>query len=108
MLLGAGGEVKGVGRPGQAAGVFEDPKLAEQSFRLDPGDALVLFTDGVTEARAPDGILFGEERLAVLLRSLAGLDAEAVADGVKGAVCDFQDNDPRDDIAILVLRAKHP
>jgi serine phosphatase RsbU (regulator of sigma subunit) len=108
MLLGADGEVKGVGRPGQAAGVFEDPKLAEQNLRLDPGDALVLFTDGVTEARAPDGTLFGEERLAVLLRSLAGLDAEAIADGVKGTVCDFQDNDPRDDIAILVLRAKHP
>jgi PAS domain S-box-containing protein len=106
MLLGAGGEVKRVGRPGQAAGVFEDPKLAEQSFRLDPGDALVLFTDGVTEARAPDGTLFGEERLAALLRSLAGLDAETIAGRVERAVLDFQEGAPRDDVAVLALRAQ--
>jgi sigma-B regulation protein RsbU (phosphoserine phosphatase) len=106
MLLGADGEVKRVGRPGQAAGVFEDPKLAEQSFRLDPGVALFLFTDGVTEARAPDGTLFGEERLAALLRSLAGFDAETIAGRVERAILDFQEGAPRDDVAVLALRAE--
>lgn len=105
MLLGADGKVSRVGPRGQAAGVFEDPKLAEQSFRLNPGDALVFFTDGVTEARAPDGDFFGEERLVALLGSLASLDAETVAGRVELAVLDFQDNHPRDDVAVLVLRA---
>ena len=105
MLLGADGRVSRVGSRGQAAGVFEDPKLAEQSFRLNPGDTLVFFTDGVTEARAPDGDLFGEERLVALLGSLAGLDAETIAGRVERAVLDFQENDLRDDVAVLVLRA---
>ncbi len=106
MLLSAGGEVRRVGRPGHAAGVFEDPRLVEQEARLDPGDALVLFTDGVTEARAPDGAFFGEELLAALLRSSVGLDAPTLAERIERAVLDFQRGDQHDDVAILVLRAR--
>lgn len=105
MLLTAGGEVRRVGHPGHAAGVFEDPMLAEQEARLATGDALVLFTDGVTEARSPDGAFFGEERLANLLTASAGLDAPAIAARIERAVLDFQRGGLHDDIAVLVLRA---
>ena len=64
----------------------------------------MLYTDGVVEARSPDGSFFGEERLASLLRSSVGLDAQTLADRVESAVLDFQENGPRDDIAVLVLR----
>ncbi len=78
--------------------------LTEHVTRLSPGDSLVLYTDGVVEARSPDGSFFGEERLASLLRSCISLDAQTLADRVESAVLDFQENGPRDAIAVLVLR----
>jgi phosphoserine phosphatase RsbU/P len=72
-----------------------------------PGEALVLYTDGVTEARSPDGDFFGEGRLRRLLSSCAGFDAGTFAGRIKDAVLDFQEGSPRDDLAILVLRARN-
>ena len=104
VLLGADGSLRRVGDPGRALGVFDDPKLTAQEVRLVPGDALVLYTDGVTEARSPDGDFFGEERLMFFLRACAGLDASTLAGRIERAVLDFQENYSRDDIAVLVLR----
>lgn len=104
VLLEAGGNTRRVGEPGRALGVFDDPGLTSQEARLAPGDALVFYTDGVTEARSPDGAFFGEERLLSLLRACAGYDASTLAARVEGAVLDFQENASRDDMAVLVLR----
>ena len=84
--------------------MFDDASFTEQKARLAPGDALVLYTDGVIEARAPDGTFYGEESLASLLRSSVGLNASTLAGRIESAVFDFQENDPRDDVAVLVLR----
>jgi len=84
--------------------VFDDANLTDQEAHLAPGDTLLLYTDGVTEARAPDGTFYGEARLASLLRSSVGLDASTLAGRIESAVLDFQENDPRDDVAVLVLR----
>jgi PAS domain S-box-containing protein len=104
VLMGVNGSTRKVGRPGRAIGVFDHADLAEQEVFLSPGDALLLYTDGVVEARSPDGTFFGEERLAALLRSCAGLSAQAIAGRVESAVSDFQENNLRDDVAVLVLR----
>jgi len=104
ILLEAGGTTRFIGDPGRAIGVFEDPVLTEQETHLGPGDTLVLYTDGVIEARAPDGAFFGEERLLCLLRSCVGLDASTIAGRIESAVLDFQENGSRDDVAVLVLR----
>lgn len=104
LLLDAGGGVRRIGDPGRAIGVFEDPMLTEQETRLAPGETLVLYTDGVIEARAPDGAFFGEERLMCILRSCAGLDAPTIAGRIESTVLSFQENSPRDDVAVLVLR----
>ncbi len=104
VLLKTDGSIHNIGEPGRALGVFDDPGLTAQEARLAPGDALVLYTDGVTEARSPDGAFFGEERLVSLLRACAGLDASSLAGRIESAVLDFQENGPRDDIAVLVLR----
>jgi serine phosphatase RsbU (regulator of sigma subunit) len=104
VLLGANGSTCKVGRPGRAIGVFDEADLTEQEVHLPPGDALVLYTDGVDEARSPDGTFFGEERLAALLRSCADLGAQAIAERVESAVSDFQEDNLRDDVAVLVLR----
>jgi serine phosphatase RsbU (regulator of sigma subunit) len=104
FVLKADGSIHKVGQPGRAIGVFDDMNLTEQEASLAPGDALVLYTDGVVEARSPDGLFFGEERLVTLLRSSVALDAATIAGRVENAVLDFQEQAARDDIAVLVLR----
>ncbi|MDQ3862091.1 MAG: serine/threonine-protein phosphatase, partial [Actinomycetota bacterium] len=104
FLLKADGSLYKVGQPGRAIGLFEDANLAEQEASLAPGDALVLYTDGVLEARSLDGIFYGEERFMSFLRSCVSLDASTIAGRIEGAVLNFQEQAPRDDIAVLVLR----
>ena len=104
LVVRADGSVEEVGPPGRVLGVFPDAELGSASLRLMPGETLVLYTDGVTEARSPDGEFFGEERLRDLLRSCAGCDARDFARRIKNVVLEFQEGYPRDDLAILVLR----
>jgi serine phosphatase RsbU (regulator of sigma subunit) len=75
------------------------------ALTLAPGDALVLYTDGVIEARAPDKEQYGIERLCELLGTCAGRTADGVARRVELAVADFAGGAITDDVAILVLRA---
>lgn len=103
VLLKADGSILKIGQPGHAIGVFEEAHLTEQEARLAAGDALVLYTDGVLEARAEDGTFFGEEPLMSILRSSAALDASTIAGRIERAVVDFQEENLRDDIAVLVL-----
>ena len=104
FLLKADGSIYRIGHPGYAIGVFDNASFIEEETWLAPGDALVFYTDGVLEARSPDGAFFGEERLVALLRSSADLGASIIADRIEAAALDFQENEPRDDIAVLVLR----
>lgn len=103
LVLRAGGMVQVGGRSGSLLGVFEDPDLSDEVVDLLPGDALVLYTDGVTDEQQ-DGQESGGERLQRVLRSCAGLDAEAIADRLETALLEFSPESPRDDMAILILR----
>ena len=106
LLVRSEGTVEEVGCPGRVLGVFPDSELLDTSLRLMPGETLVLYTDGVTEARSPDGDFFGEGRLRDLLGSCAGCDAETLAGRIKDTVLNFQEGYPRDDLAVLVLRVR--
>jgi sigma-B regulation protein RsbU (phosphoserine phosphatase) len=70
---------------------------------LRSGDAIVCFTDGVTEARGAHG-MFGEERLAAVLAKGRGEGAGALADRVVRAVKGYKGVAALDDLALLVLR----
>ena len=98
----ADGAVERLEAPGTLIGVLESLELQDVEARLGPGDALVLYTDGVTEARSGEGRL-GEEGLAVLLASADGDSAEALAaaadEGAAGGA-----GAQRDDAAVLVVR----
>jgi sigma-B regulation protein RsbU (phosphoserine phosphatase) len=96
------GEPRAVGEPGTLLGVLPRAKVVDARLVLRSGDAIVLYTDGVTEARA-GAELFGEERLRAALPSLAD-SAAAVADGVLDEVMRFQSGFPSDDIALVALR----
>jgi serine phosphatase RsbU (regulator of sigma subunit) len=98
-----GGRVETVEAPGTLLGVFAEIDLTETSVRLDPGDALILYTDGVTEARAVNGF-YGAERLAATAASCAGGSAETIADTLIADVFAFQNGQLSDDVAVLVLQ----
>jgi serine phosphatase RsbU (regulator of sigma subunit) len=70
---------------------------------LERGDALLVYTDGVTEARGRDD-LFGDRRLRDHVRTLAGLPAAAVVESVAVAVSDHLADRPHDDIAVVAVQ----
>jgi sigma-B regulation protein RsbU (phosphoserine phosphatase) len=101
LLLTAQGVVTEVGVPGSLVGILHDPSYTTFTHRLDTDERLVLYTDGVTEARRGHD-LFGDDALRDLL---AGLDAppSSVSQVVVDAVVAYQDGSPFDDIAVLTL-----
>jgi phosphoserine phosphatase RsbU/P len=72
------------------------------------GDALVFYTDGVTDTRGEAGELYGQDRLTALLDAATALDADEVASRIDGALQAFERGQQRDDVALLVLRVGEP
>ncbi|MFL5766629.1 MAG: PAS domain S-box protein [Actinomycetota bacterium] len=105
LILRADGSVEQAGVPGTLIGVLEDPEITDLALELGPRDAMVLYTDGVTDEQN-DEQEFGEHRLTKVIRSCAGKDAEEIARTIEQAVIDFAPGVPRDDIAILVARVR--
>jgi PAS domain S-box-containing protein len=103
LALRSCGTVEVVGRPGTLLGVVREPEISSTDVRLQPGDALVLFTDGVIGASRMAGT-FGPEQLADFLGGFAGEDAGRIAAGVERRVLELQSGRPRDDVAVMVLR----
>ena len=103
LVATATGRVRTVGQPGTTLGVVEHPRLHDSTVELRPGDVVLFFTDGVTEARR-DSEFFDDERLAALLADLRHEDAGTIARRIGDEVVGFQDGLPRDDLALLVLK----
>ena len=103
ILVRSSGEAEPLECSGTLLGVVAQPRLVEVEVELEAGDAVVLYTDGVTEARRGDD-LFGERRLVGVVRDLASHPAEVIATGVEAAITAFR-RSARDDTAILVLQA---
>jgi serine phosphatase RsbU (regulator of sigma subunit)/PAS domain-containing protein len=103
LVLRADGRVEQHGHPGTLIGVFADPALEEVEVDLDPGDVVLLYTDGVTEA-GPTGSEIGEDGLAEILGRLVGRSPEQIVAAIERAAVDAQDGRPRDDIALVALR----
>jgi PAS domain S-box-containing protein len=103
LVLRADGQVETVPAEGPLLGVMPAVLHPDVIVTLGPGDALICFTDGVTEGRGSDG-MYGDERLAGLLRGLAGIDADELVDRIVDAAIEFQGGRSQDDLAVLVLR----
>ncbi|MGW0809861.1 PP2C family protein-serine/threonine phosphatase [Nonomuraea sp. NPDC002799] len=105
LLRHADGRVEEIRSEGAILGVFSDAGLTSARFTLRPGQTLLFYTDGVTEAHPPARMrLFGEERLCDLLAACDGLDADAIVERISSTVMAFCEHDPADDIALLALR----
>jgi PAS domain S-box-containing protein len=101
VLVRADGKVETVGTPGSLLGIVDVPELTEASVALAAGDALVLYTDGVTEADRSAG----PERLTTLLEGCAGAAAGVIAETVERDALAAHGGPARDDVAVVVVRA---
>jgi serine phosphatase RsbU (regulator of sigma subunit)/uncharacterized protein YigA (DUF484 family) len=102
-LVRAGGNVEALGRGGVALGIEPSQEYPEERLLLEPGDAAVLYTDGVVEARR-DGELYGEERLEAFLAANAEAGAQELAEGLVADCRRFSGGELADDCAVVVLR----
>jgi PAS domain S-box-containing protein len=103
LLIRSDGTVEEAGTPGTLLGIYAEVQLTDLVVDLARGDAVVFYTDGVTEERLA-GTMFGEERLAELLRSSAGMSAAGIADRIERSVLEFKPGPTADDVAVIVLR----
>lgn len=101
------GRVELVGAPALPLGLFEEFEAEMVDVRLGPGDALVLYTDGVTEARVQGGEVFGEERMVAALVHTAGRPAQEQVDHLMAALVAHAE-EPSDDTAVVIIRVPAP
>ena len=86
----ADGRVQPAGRPGILLGLLDHPPLPDSQMLLRAGNSLVLFTDGVTEARSTaNRDLYGDDRLREVLATLHDMSADQTADAIQQAVLTF-------------------
>ena len=105
LLVRAAGGVEELKGGGMILGILPLAKYQESRAKFEPGDVLVLFSDGVTEAASPGGEEFGEQRLAELVASLHGRPSAEIVEAVHAAVAAYTEGAPAaDDITVVVAR----
>lgn len=102
IVLRADGTVERVHAQGTLLGVMPNPPLVDAAVSLEPGSTLLLYTDGLTEARRA-GEQFGEAGLMRLIANLQYLSADALVSYIDTAVSDYQDGES-DDMAVMAVR----
>jgi serine phosphatase RsbU (regulator of sigma subunit) len=105
ILVRADGGIEFLEAPGILIGVTLQPDIEWREATLEPGDTIVAYTDGITEARDPAGGFYGEERLIELAGSLSGRSAAEVVQAILDDVRAFRGSaEPSDDVTLLVAR----
>jgi sigma-B regulation protein RsbU (phosphoserine phosphatase) len=90
---------------GLVLGLFEQAEFEEETLQLAPGDTILVFSDGVTEAENEEGEQFGDERLLATIAASRGASAQALLDRVLEDVRAFCGRAlPTDDVTALVVR----
>ena len=104
LLLRASGAVEKLATGGIALAMFEQSTYESGHVRLDPGDALIMYSDGITEAEAPNGQMFEELGLEAAVRAVPGVSAGVLGRAVFAAVDHFRQGERlADDLTVLVL-----
>jgi serine phosphatase RsbU (regulator of sigma subunit) len=92
-----------LGSTAPPVGAFRESDFATDTVHLEPGDLLVAYTDGVTEARAGQQF-FGVERVEDVVAEVAPEGPDATADAIYATVRAFTRSDPHDDVALIVAK----
>jgi serine phosphatase RsbU (regulator of sigma subunit) len=110
LIRRADGRVQEIGQDGTLLGIFADLYLEDVRFRLAPGDTMLLYTDGATEAREQRGLtgtsrpMFGPEALSAALAGCDGLDAATTIGRLNATLNVHSGGWASDDTALLVIR----
>jgi sigma-B regulation protein RsbU (phosphoserine phosphatase) len=100
-----GSPIRLLGAAGVLLGAFRTLDLEDTAGRLQPGDVLLLYTDGVTDAVGPGGDRFGDDRLARTIEQARGGTAHELVAAIRDAVDDFGATvEPADDVTIVAVR----
>jgi sigma-B regulation protein RsbU (phosphoserine phosphatase) len=87
-----------------ALGVLENQEYRDHSIEIEPGAALVMFTDGVTDTLSPDGISYSSKRLMKILASTRITRSSTFSQALENDLFQFRDGTPNaDDVTVLVL-----
>jgi len=106
LLMNAKGEVSFIEDGEQPLGMFPETRYHQYSLMLEPGDILVLYTDGVTEAENPDGVEFGRDRLVQGVKENRDRPARELIASLELAVLAWTANrGPTDDVTFFVIKA---
>jgi sigma-B regulation protein RsbU (phosphoserine phosphatase) len=90
---------------GPAIGLMEGFLIQKREVQLEPGDILLLYTDGLTEATSPDGTFWSEERLAEIIRENANSSAEQLVQKTMGALREHTHGNPfADDVTLVISK----
>jgi serine phosphatase RsbU (regulator of sigma subunit) len=101
------GRVQMLAGGGMPLGIFPDSEASQEEVRLDQGDVLFLYTDGITEARNLELAYFAD-RLEDELSLLAGRSPEEIVTAMQALVLEFSASELRDDMTMMVLQAGEP
>lgn len=105
ILLKESGELQELETGGIPLGIFAETDFEEETIQLGATDKLVIYSDGITEARNDAADEYGEERLREVIRSTPDMAAEPLLDRIHEAVTEFTDGYPQaDDITVLIMR----
>ncbi len=106
LLMDAEGNARFIDRGGVPLGMFRDTRYYEYYLTLEPGELLLLYTDGVTEANNPEGQEYGTDRLVRALKDSRHLSARALIDFIQHDVLEWTDGlGATDDITFFVIKA---
>lgn len=108
LWLCASGEIVPLTRTGIALGILESEKIEERTIQLAPGESILLYTDGVTEAFAASGDMFGDDRFLETVRANRGLEAAALLEAIDRRVKDFMDTLPPSDDMTMLMAMRRP
>lgn len=92
------------GEPGPLLGLDRGVRWPATAVALEPGEAIVLYSDGVTDTVGADRERFGETRLARVLNESRDASAAEIVERLDQRLLDFQESEQRDDIAVLAMR----
>jgi sigma-B regulation protein RsbU (phosphoserine phosphatase) len=104
LFRSATGKIEELGSNASVLGLFDDASYESCAFRLDKGDILVVYSDGLTDARNPQEEMFGEKRLLGIIRQEAPSGSQALEQKFLTAIEEFTQGIPQtDDITFVVV-----
>jgi serine phosphatase RsbU (regulator of sigma subunit) len=106
-LVARAGSVEELPRGGTALGLLDSATYAEQSVNLGRNEALIVYSDGATEAMNGRGEMFGDDRLRAIVGRASGAPAAAISAAIRDGVDEFVgDAPPHDDLSLVIVRRR--